>query len=139
MPAKDIIHEPVRRALENDGWTITDDPLTLEYEEFRTYIDLGAERLIGAERQGEKIAVEIKSFVSRSTLRDMEVAIGQYAVYHSFLRRIEPERRLYIAVSHLTYDTVFQNKAIQTLMQDYSIAVIVVDIEHKEVRQWIQN
>ena len=41
MPAKDIIHEPVRRALENDGWTITDDPLTLEYEEFRTYIDLG--------------------------------------------------------------------------------------------------
>jgi len=55
MAAKDIIHEPVRKALENDGWTITADPLTLKYEDKYVLTDLGAERvLIGAERGLEK-------------------------------------------------------------------------------------
>ncbi|MGH9840625.1 MAG: element excision factor XisH family protein [Blastocatellia bacterium] len=26
MAAKDLYHDHVRKALENDGWTVTDDP-----------------------------------------------------------------------------------------------------------------
>ena len=51
MPAKDFLHDAVRTALEKDGWTITDDPLTFKAEGIRFFIDLAAERIIGAERK----------------------------------------------------------------------------------------
>ncbi|MCU0570892.1 MAG: XisH family protein, partial [Oculatellaceae cyanobacterium Prado106] len=75
--AKDVYHDTVRVALEKDGWTITDDPLTLPIGERSVYVDLGAEKLLTAEKEGQKIAVEIKSFLSRSPVKDLEVALGQ--------------------------------------------------------------
>ena len=44
MPAKDLYHDAIRNALEKSGWTITDDPLTIEYEEVRVFADLAAEK-----------------------------------------------------------------------------------------------
>ena len=66
MPAKDHFHDHVRTALKKDGWTITDDPLTIVLEGTRDnlFVDLGAERLIAAEKAAQKIAVEVKSFIS---------------------------------------------------------------------------
>ncbi|MBI1765228.1 MAG: hypothetical protein HYR56_27765 [Acidobacteria bacterium] len=32
MPRLDTIHEAVKQALINDGWTITDDPYIIEYK-----------------------------------------------------------------------------------------------------------
>ncbi|MCP4701964.1 MAG: hypothetical protein GY862_34660 [Gammaproteobacteria bacterium] len=64
MPAKDMYHYVVKTALEKDGWTITDDPLIIQVDQKRSlYIDLGAENLLAAEKTGQKIAVEIKSFL----------------------------------------------------------------------------
>jgi XisH protein len=64
MSAKDIFHDTVRSALEKDGWTITSDPLTLEPSRRATIkIDLGAHKLLSAEKGTQKIAVEVKSFV----------------------------------------------------------------------------
>ncbi len=31
MPARDKVHDIVKNALIKDGWTITDDPLTLKF------------------------------------------------------------------------------------------------------------
>ena len=59
MPAKDIFHNAVKHALEKDGWLITDDPIYLDFGGVEIYIDLGAEKIIAAEREGEKIAVEV--------------------------------------------------------------------------------
>ena len=78
MPAKDIYHDNVCNALIKDGWTITDDPLVLSIGTRSVYIDLGAEKLIAAERDNQKIAVEIKSFLSSSPIRDLENAWGQF-------------------------------------------------------------
>jgi hypothetical protein len=64
MPAKDIYHEMVKNALTKDGWTITDDPLKLIIGSRSLYVDLGAEKLIAAQKENQKIAVEIKSFLS---------------------------------------------------------------------------
>jgi hypothetical protein len=50
MPAKDRYHEAVRAALIKYGWTVTDDPLTLRYHRRDIHIDIGAERLLAAER-----------------------------------------------------------------------------------------
>ena len=63
MSAKDVFHEAVKRALEKEGWRITHDPLQVKFEQIKVVIDLGAEELIGAERGGREIAVEIKSFL----------------------------------------------------------------------------
>ncbi len=62
MARLDKIHEIVKTALVKDGWVITDDPFAVQFEEFDLYVDLAAERVFAAERAGEKIAVEIKSF-----------------------------------------------------------------------------
>jgi len=54
MTAKDIFHDAVSIALQKDGWTITHDPLFIRFDESKLYIDLGAEKTIGAEKMGKK-------------------------------------------------------------------------------------
>ena len=75
MSARDIFHDAVRRGLEKEQWQISSDPLELRWEEVRVKIDLAAERLISAERGEEKIAVEIKSFISPSPVSDFHTAL----------------------------------------------------------------
>src|SRR5437588_12376174 len=100
MPARNIHHNAVIQALQADGWTITHDPLLIQYGDRRLFIDLGAERgTIGAERGGERIAVEIASFVADSPVRDLQEAVGHFIVYRTLLAQPEPQRSLYLAVS----------------------------------------
>jgi len=70
MPAKDKFHELVKTALENQGWTITDDPYHIDLGFVDFYIDLGAEQLLAATKDNEKIAVEIKTFLAPSTISE---------------------------------------------------------------------
>ena len=68
--ARDLFHDAVRHALEKDGWTITADPFRLTVgTDTEFLIDLAAERLILAERNHERIAVEIKVFSEPSKVR----------------------------------------------------------------------
>lgn len=64
MPAKDVYHDVVRTALEKDSWVITDDPFRLKIGSKDLYVDLGAEKLLAAQKGETKIAVEVKSFGS---------------------------------------------------------------------------
>ncbi len=96
--AKDIYHSTVRIALEKDGWTITDDPLTLRIGGRSAFIDLGAEKLFAAEKEGKRIAVEVKSFISPSPVKDLEQALGQYIMYSQVLERQNYNRLLYLAI-----------------------------------------
>ncbi|MBC1198383.1 fatty-acid oxidation protein subunit alpha, partial [Microcystis aeruginosa BLCCF158] len=77
MSAKDRFHGAVRKGLEKEGWLITDDPLRIEVGDVEMYVDLGAEQLIAAEKDNEKIAVEIKSFIGKSSISEFHTAIGQ--------------------------------------------------------------
>ena len=88
MPALDQYHHIVRNALEKDGWTITHDPLTLKVGVDRVHIDLGAERVLAAEKGVRKIAVEIKTFNGVSQIADLEAALGQYVLYRMALRQL---------------------------------------------------
>lgn len=76
MPGKDHFHDAVRHALETEGWTITDDPLFVRVGKVEMYIDLGAEKLLAAEKEGRKIAVEIKSFSKASAINEFHSALG---------------------------------------------------------------
>src|SRR5437016_626979 len=98
MPAKDIYHDSVKNALIKDGWTITHDPYVLIFGQKNVFVDLGAQRVLAAERGEEKIAVEIKSFQGASDIHDLELALGQYVFYRSLVGRFEAQRRLFLAV-----------------------------------------
>ena len=66
MPARDLYHDAVKSALIKEGWLILADPYRIRYKDLDLYADLAAERPIAAERDDQKIVVEIKSFVGRS-------------------------------------------------------------------------
>ncbi len=81
MPEKDIFHDIVKNALIKEKWKITDDPLFIQYGGIDFYVDLGAEKIIAAEKEGQKIAVEIKSFVGTSIISEFHNALGQFMNY----------------------------------------------------------
>ena len=136
MAAKDQYHQIVRLALEKDGWTITDDPLKLEAQGHNIKIDLGAEKLIGAEKEGRKIAVEIKSFIGLSILTDFYAAIGQCIYYQVALEAEAPERQLYLAVPQPVYQNFFRESLVTEALQRSKISLVVYDIETQTLAQW---
>ncbi|BAZ08432.1 fdxN element excision controlling factor protein [Calothrix sp. NIES-4071] len=62
--ARDVFHYAVRNGLEKEGWLITDDPLRIKAGGADMEIDLGAEKLIAAERGDEKIALLLSKVLS---------------------------------------------------------------------------
>lgn len=138
MAAKDLFHEAVRHGLEKAHWTITNDPLELEWEEVKVKIDLAAERLIAAERGKEKIAVEIKSFIGTSAISDFHTALGQFLNYRMMLEVNEPDRLLYLAVPLETYETFFQSRFTQAVIERYQLRLIVYEPVNEEIVQWIK-
>ena len=138
MPAQDIYHDAVVRALTADGWMITHDPLSLSYGGRDLYVDLGAERTtIAAERDGQKIAVEIKSFLGSSPVRELEEAVGQYQVYRSVLTEIEPGRVLYLAVPQRVYESLFAERFGQLIRQRLQLRLMVFDEHEERIVAWI--
>lgn len=83
MPAQDIFHESVKVALQKDGWTILREDWYIEVDSLglAIYIDLAAQKFIEAEKDGRRIAVEIKSFLSESNMTAFQKALGQFLVY----------------------------------------------------------
>jgi XisH protein len=137
MPAKDIYHDTVRNALIKAGWTITDDPLVLPIGSRSTYIDLGAEKLIAAQRDAQKIAVEVKSFISPSLISDLEKAWGQFFMYSRILQKLEPDRQLYLAVNRSISDGLFNEEVGKLLLDEPGFRMIVFDPSVEEIIQWI--
>ncbi|AFY34461.1 XisH family protein [Calothrix sp. PCC 7507] len=136
MPAKDIYHDAVKNALIKDGWIITADPYPIKYEEVKLFADLAGEKTISATREGELIVIEIKSFLSRSTMREFETALGQYLIYQTFLYIANPSYKIYLAISKNIYEKFFQQVAIQLILQKYQVLLLVVDINKEEIIQW---
>lgn len=136
MAARDIFHEAVRRALEKEGWHITHDPLFLQTGGVEMYIDLGAENLLAAEREGEKIAVEIKSFVQASALYEFHLALGQYRNYELALGKEEPDRRLYLAAPADIYDRFFTLQFIQEALAYNQVSYFIYEPNNEVIVKW---
>ena len=139
MPAKDIYHDTVKRALQKDGWIITHDPFPLQIGRKRLSADLGAERLINAEKGTKKIVVEVKSFVGRSDVKDLEQALGQYILYRQVLNEMGIDRSLYLAISQPIFNSVFTIELGQVLLKNQIIKLMVFDNKSEAIVQWIPD
>ncbi|MGK7946026.1 MAG: XisH family protein [Microcystaceae cyanobacterium] len=136
MPAKDLFHNTVKNALIKEGWIITDDPLYLDYGGVDMYVDLGAEKLIAAEKGKQKIAVEIKSFLRASITSEFHIALGQYLNYQLILDNKEPDRILYLAVAKDTYTGFFTLLFTQQAIKKYELNLIIYDPDQEVIIEW---
>ena len=136
MAAKDKFHLAVRHALEKDGWTITHDPYVLEIFVRRQKVDLGAEKVFAAEREAEKIAVEVKSFLGPSLLDDFYDALGKYISYSVGIYQQEPSRVLYLAIPRLVFETFEQTDNIQAVLALHHIRLIIFEPSTETILSW---
>lgn len=138
MSAKDKVHQHVVNALRKDGWTITHDPFRVKWKRRRLQIDLGAERLLAAERGTERIAVEVKSFISSNDLEDLYQAIGQFILYRKALHKTDPDRVLYLALSESAYRETFADEEGESLRFEEGIKLLVFEPQAEEIVLWKQ-
>ena len=136
MPAKDIFHNAVRHALEKEGWIVTNDPLFLRFGGVDMYIDLAAEQLMSAEKNGEKIAVEIKSFIGVSATTEFSTALGQFLKYKLALEEREPDRILYLAIPIDVDRGFFSLELPRRLIEKYRVNLIVYEPEEENIVRW---
>jgi len=138
MPAQDKFHSVVKSALIQEGWSITHDPYPLSYGGVDLFIDLGAEKLIAAQKGEHIIAVEIKSFLGASPVSDFHLALGQVISYRTALRRKDPLRVLYMAVPLDAYEEFFHLEFTQAAVQDNQLKLIVYDVNKEVIAAWIE-
>ncbi|MEM9537896.1 MAG: element excision factor XisH family protein [Cyanobacteria bacterium P01_E01_bin.42] len=136
MSAKDIFHDAVKNGLQKDGWRITHDPMFISIGGVQVYIDLGADKIVEAEKDGEKIAVEIKSFVGASSISEFHTALGQYITYRFAVEEQESDRTLYLAIPLEKYKEFFELPLIQKIIKNCQVHLIIYDPTKEEIVQW---
>jgi XisH protein len=135
--AKDFYHNIVKEALIKDEWSITDDPYIIRLGgRDSVEADLGAEKMLQAERAGRKIVVEIKSFLNRSLIYDFHGAYGQFAFYQRALEKFEHQRQLYLAMP-VDIFTEFSEKPYFKEFMETEMNILVFDPLEKIIVQWI--
>lgn len=87
---------------------------------------------------GQKIAVEVKSFLNLSLLYDFYEALGQFKFYWYALRKFEPDRKLFLALSVDIYSEFFDAPFIGEVSKSERLSILVFDIKQEIITQWIK-
>lgn len=134
---QDRYHKEVKRALEDEGWVITHDPYFIRLGKRKGFIDLGAE-MLAAEKDLEKIAVEIKSFSGVSDVDEFEDALGQFLLYKLALSQKDPERIIYLAMPEDFYNNLFDDAFFQDVLDAYDVKLIIYNAQKVIIERWIK-
>lgn len=136
--AKDKFHYEFKQALEDDGWQITDDPLIVKTGSFAVQIDIGADKLIAAEKDNQKIAVEIKTFGNPSFITAFYEAIGQFIVYRNALEIGQIDRMLFLAIPKDIFNRFEHEPLVNKVFLTEKISIIVYNQKNKNIEKWIK-
>lgn len=137
MPKKDIFHDTVINALKKEGWVITNDPLFVPTEGgVNFFIDLGLERMIGARKNDDYIAVEIKSFDESTPFYSFYEILGQFLIYKMALREQVKPFELYVAVSNLGFKRLDEAPIFNRAIEQYQLKFILFDAITQSVVEW---
>lgn len=102
------------------------------------YIDIGAKKLFAAEKDGRKIAVEVKSFSGKSEMTELEKSLGQFFLYRYVLERDQTGRELFLAIREEIYNELFLTPDGVKFVETEDIKIIVFDEIKEEILQWIR-
>jgi hypothetical protein len=136
--ARDKIHDVFRQALELDGWFVTDDPLFLRVGKIPIHIDLGAEKILGAEREGVKIAIEVKTFGKASLITALYEAVGKFIVYRKALEVLKPERVLYLAMPEDAFNQLNREPILAKMFTDEKIKIVLYQTDSQKITSWLE-
>ena len=137
MPKKDTFHETVITALRKEGWNITNDPLFVPTEGgVNFFIDLGLERVIGAQKDGENIAVEIKSFDQTTPVYSFYEMLGQFLVYKLALEEQIKPWELFIAISGLGFKKLDEAPIFNRAIEKFRLKFVIFDPISQTITEW---
>jgi len=68
-------------------------------------------------------------------MNELEKAVGQYVIYRTFMQADYTDRELYLAVSADVYQDIFQRPAIQDVVTEQHIHLLVFEPDLAEVIQ----
>jgi hypothetical protein len=71
-------------------------------------------------------------------MTELERAVGQFTVYRFLLHREEASRALYLAVSDVVYDTIFDVSDGRDLVTAVQMRLLLFDVESERVVRWIE-
>jgi hypothetical protein len=72
-------------------------------------------------------------------MNDFQNALGQYLLYRDFLAFSHKNYKLYLAVKNSIFDTFFQRKSIQAVIQHYQINFVIFNDKKEEITSWIKS
>jgi len=137
MPKKDTFHETVKTALRKEGWNITNDPLFVPTEGgVNFFIVLGLEGIIGAEKEGRNIAVEIKSFDENTPVYSFYEILGQFLMYEMALEEQVRPWELYVAMSDLGFKKLDEAPIFSRAIQKFGLKFVIFDPQTEIIIQW---
>ena len=93
--------------------------------------------MLAAEKGTDKIAVEIKNFVSASKISEFHTALGQFINYRTALRLEDPNRILYLAVPSAIYNDFFILTFTKIIVSENKLKLIIYDVDNEEIIEWI--
>ncbi len=91
----------------------------------RLEIDFAAEQVFAAERGEERIAVELKSFLSKSKLNNFYEAKGKYDLYRLGLKRDVIKRKLFLAIEEDVFKSFFNKPLIVEALEEDKISLLI--------------
>jgi hypothetical protein len=100
------------------------------------FIDIGMERFIGAEKAGEKIAVEIKSFDAITPFYSFYELLGQYLMYEMALEEQDSNWSLFVAITQSGFNKLEQAPIFRRAIQKFNLKFIIFEPQNKSVVTW---
>src|SRR5258708_34092966 len=135
MPAKDRYHDPVKRALVKDGWTIDSEQVLFVIANRHVWIDIQASRAAEA----VTILIEVKGFEGPSQVEQLVEAVGKYTVYRAVIDDAGGENiSLYLALPEKAYMGVLEERIGIIVRQQAQLKLLVFDPNNEEITAWIR-
>jgi hypothetical protein len=135
---KDVFHDVVKKALQKEGWQITQEPLILDVADQEFSINLGVEKPSNVSQGTRKIAVSVKSFVRSTSLLKYQLALVKFLNDREILKRLEGDRSLYLAVPMQNYRRFLQEESLRNSLNEAQVKTIVFDPIEGAIDRWIE-
>jgi hypothetical protein len=91
---------------------------------------------LGAEKGGQRIAVEVQTFAGPSPVADLQQALGQFTMYRLILAEQQPERTLFLAIPIGVYDGILSEELGVKVVSGTSLRMLVFDPAARKVLRW---